>query len=475
MMKIKGHTKITLTDRDGNKEIHEDNNMVTNAVSDYLENCGFLNFPNCDQNDLVRQLLGGILCFDDGIDEDADVVKVPSGLHMVANASLEVNAHDANVTELGRVSTVADETGWQEDGSFLMTFNWDMAYGNGTIACVCLTGQRYGRCGEGNGTSKQRTSSRVNLDMYGTQTEYTGIEGDVFKYDLEDSSCYALDRTDMATTHKGVLRKYRLPLSKVNLKGTRSAPVVISETEVELPEALYSASYIMTQSLGDNLLIWNVDRYSDHTWGEDFTQYLWTLEPDGTLTSETLLNTSGDALHGIQNAIFDGDYCLFVPTRFWIQDMVYRYASNTSTIYIMKRSTGVITKISNPYGGEWTGADDYGRDSGWYVFSSNGDGRIVTQGNYPFMVDAKGDTNGPFVEPINKDTYRIGNMRNATSAPLIRHRGACLYRDQSYIASINNLATPVVKDGTKTMVIQYRLTFEDTEENAIGEIGGGVS
>ena len=36
VMPLKGHTKITLTNPDGTKEVHESDNMVTNAVAHLL-------------------------------------------------------------------------------------------------------------------------------------------------------------------------------------------------------------------------------------------------------------------------------------------------------------------------------------------------------------------------------------------------------------------------------------------------------
>lgn len=485
-MKIKGHTTILLKDQHGNVvERHEDDNMVTNAISEYLANCGFLNFPNCDQNGLVAQLLGGIMCFDGEIDEDADIIKVPSGLHMIANGALGRTAHDENVTELGRVSTRADETGWQDDGSFLMTFNWDMAYGIGTIACVCLTNQFYALAGDGNSYSGKRltsgnpslTSIQGNVTSHSGFTGYNQYDHNVFNYDIENSTLCVFDWSDRATTGKGVIRKFRVPASMVNLKGTQTSPILLDEIEVTLDEYFLAAGRLRCQALGDNLMIWNVDSESEHTWGTDFTQYLWTLTPSGTLTRTTLLNTSGDTLHGIQNAIFDGDYIFFCPTHYWyIYDTQWRYYNDTRTIYIMKRSTGVITKVTNAYGDDdrdGNSSDLAMEGSGWMPYSSNGEGRVYISGKASsYVVDG---TLGE-VWPTNSQTrYGTGTPPYFTAEGLINNIGPNLYRNECFIASINNLATPVVKDGTKTMVIQYRLTFEDTEENAIGEIGGGVS
>jgi hypothetical protein len=41
-----------------------------------------------------------------------------------------------------------------------------------------------------------------------------------------------------------------------------------------------------------------------------------------------------------------------------------------------------------------------------------------------------------------------------------------MYRDQSYIATINNLAEPVAKDNSKTMKVVYRISFNEEEEES---------
>ncbi len=66
------------------------------------------------------------------------------------------------------------------------------------------------------------------------------------------------------------------------------------------------------------------------------------------------------------------------------------------------------------------------------------------------------------VYPTNASNSTVGNLEPVDK--LIRHVGANLYRDQGYIATINNLSTPVVKDNTRTMRVIYRLTFEEEEE-----------
>ena len=77
-----------------------EHNMQTNAIDEMVTNCGWLNNDNLDKSNLAEQLLGGVMLFDDDIDEDADIVYVPEGLTMVANGAVGT-VNNGNPTELG--------------------------------------------------------------------------------------------------------------------------------------------------------------------------------------------------------------------------------------------------------------------------------------------------------------------------------------------------------------------------------------
>jgi len=462
---IHGHMDIVLTDVKTGKveEVHEDN-LITNAIRKYFINCGFLNYPDLDKNTIVEQLLGGIMCFDDNISEDATIVHAPAGLHMIANAAQDYT----NNTNTEQGTMVAnDEThvynGWQSDGSYVHTYEWATGQGNGTIACVCLAGRNYAWIGEGNSVSLTRHNTKASLTaLQGSVTTLSGIPGTVFNVNLSDSSCYSFAiesvEEEGETVIKGYLRKYRLPISKLNIKGTLTAPVMISETVVSLDEDIKAAT-LHTQPLGNNLLLWNV-QFDHAVWGDGWTQYLWTLSPSGTLTKVQVTNTSGDELYGLQAAHFDGKYCFFINAYNVNQNSI---SIDSTYVYIWNRQTNAMSKISNPYGSNRSEAfvsrwDTYIGAVGWLLHRGTGDGKILTSGNYPVVVDAEAGA----CYPTNANTNTSGNLY-ATTSPLIRTTGVNLYRDQSYIASINNLASPVTKTSEKSMKITYRITFGEDD------------
>jgi len=76
MPNLKGTTKIELTDvHTGEVEVYENHNMVTNALRDIFTPLGLSQRPSRYFSDFVpyyEKLLGGILCFDKEISENAD-------------------------------------------------------------------------------------------------------------------------------------------------------------------------------------------------------------------------------------------------------------------------------------------------------------------------------------------------------------------------------------------------------------------
>ena len=468
-MKIKGHTSIILTDvNTGEIERHEDENMLTNALQSYFQNCGFLNYPNLDQNNMVVDLLGGIMAFDSEIPENANTVYAPAGVKMIANGSVGT-LNNGYPTELGSFSET--ESGWQNDGSYVQTYDYSTSQANGTIACVCLTSKAFGYVGEGNYRSQVQKSEGMYINPYaGSITQYTGILGTVFNIDLIDSCCYSFEITseeiqvgdEVTTVYTGHLRKYRLPITKINIKGRQNSPLLLSERTIQIGETLGASNKLM-QPYDGKLLIWNYVT-SNVVWGDTFTQYLWTLTTAGTLTETTITNTTGESLMCMGTAIFDGNYCFF--PKIYYNDGI---KLSTEKIFVLNRNTNIIESIDNQNGavrsvmfGDYMSAAG---QVGFVLLRGSKTGRIITpRGDVTkkaivydavtltaALINAKDEVNAN--QTASYYRYSVSN--------LISHNGANLYRNMSYIASINNLDNPVVKTAEKTMKIVYRITFDE--------------
>ena len=494
--KMKGHTKIILTDKKtGKQEVYEDDNMVTNALSKMFENCGLMNYPNADRDNYIPQLLGGIMGFDTALTEDPDNIYTPAGVEMIFNGST-LNTTDAGYSELGIY--MADESGWNADHT-AYTFVYEFMTTRGNcktghpISCVCLTGREYGLAGEGNSVSEQTRSSKVNITtLQGTQTTWSGYAGYVFKIDFTNSCCYALDLSERAvsgTEGKVTLRKYNVPINELRIDCTSSSPALLEETVISLAsdsDFINSTSVLLAQQCNDKLIVWDMPTRNDSSyyvenrrWGSEFTQHLWIFNADGTYTKKTVPNNTGASnLSGIGAAYFLGDkWCIF-PKVYSPQSPNYAYyqeRTDSRVIYLWNRTDDTMTQLSNPYGAECVNLANithnnidywnnvwgipwnmyHGVDGKAYIFkASTGDTSLA------HVIDCENET----IYPTNFYNVSTSSRYPVTGAITTTRGGVNLLRDQCYIATINNLQTPIMKDASKTMRVIYTITFEPEEE-----------
>lgn len=141
---LKGHTKITLTDvKTGEKKVVEEDNIVTNAVANILSK----NYSGLADYHLLmplKKLFGGVMCFQNSINEDANNYLPPNDTNNPMVACAGDTAH----------STASPFRGNPNGGETVVTdtsvkFVWDWAtnQGNGTISTVCLCPANMGNIG----------------------------------------------------------------------------------------------------------------------------------------------------------------------------------------------------------------------------------------------------------------------------------------------------------------------------------------
>jgi len=480
-LKIKeGRVTITLEGKDGKKTV-VDHNMMTDAMDEILTNCGWLNRDNLPQDNLVPELLGGIMLFDDEIDDDPAPTYVPSGLNLVANGAIGTT-NTGTPYELGSCSDIATETGWQSDGSYLMTFRWDENHGNGTISSLGLCAKQVGFAGCGNPSGDSKTGTRFD-DLYnGTATPYVLKNGYAYhtaRVSIKDSTAYCLDLSDISNGNI-TIEQYRIPTRKVNLKGSTTAPVLLDSTTITTADSTLIAVLAAVAGGGeegwrsnyfdayDHFWVWNSPTSSADVWGTNYTQYLWEINAEsGTITTYTVLNTSGDTLHGIFKPIFIGSTVAFVNGYY---HNYYSRDIDTSKIYqftISQGSAGAITSISNTLG--WTGDSttpvtyQYGSCKGKVIVLNTGRWFVYDIDGTAYPINA--DTTSQTLSKMQKTDCDFVMYDNALSTQTIGSYAAItLKRTVDYLATIFNLQNPVTKDATKTMTVIYRLTFEEEEE-----------
>ena len=165
---MKGHTKIELKDvNTGEVKVVEEDNMVTSALKRLLFVNPLLANPVADYDStIIGNLIGGILLFEDAIDEKINTCCVPAGNKMTARG-VHGLAYSGVVTECGSFNV--NESGLQEDGSVRLVYDFNSSQGNGQISCVSLTSKSGGKMGIGDNIENvdPQTISNVEFNAYG--------------------------------------------------------------------------------------------------------------------------------------------------------------------------------------------------------------------------------------------------------------------------------------------------------------------
>ena len=179
--KVKGHTKIELTDiHTGKKQVIEkDNAFQAGVLASYMRSMGaYNNNPYANGTwagqPIWRNLCGGIFCFRDAIDlTNGEVEYMPAGNEMVANGAYMVNNAGTPI-ELGSYNEVESSTSGNDSVTFV--YDWLTSQGNGTIGCVCLTTEIGGYIGYGN-----KSGVRASAKGLASNQSSNSLQGVVYK------------------------------------------------------------------------------------------------------------------------------------------------------------------------------------------------------------------------------------------------------------------------------------------------------
>ncbi|MCQ4637014.1 hypothetical protein NE619_09750 [Anaerovorax odorimutans] len=150
---LKGETTIELTDvHTGEKEEIKSENMFTNGLKYLIDNAmrldmGLFNIES-HRNfcfPVLGNLLGGVMLFDSELEEDSDNINPPSlddGISCTGYANNYMN----NTLDIKRGSINKTESGEIENG-YRFVWDFNTAQSNGRIASVALTTKTGGACG----------------------------------------------------------------------------------------------------------------------------------------------------------------------------------------------------------------------------------------------------------------------------------------------------------------------------------------
>lgn len=171
---LKGKMTIELTDvNTGKKDVIEEENMVTNALAEIFSPLGHL--MNADSiynqfNSYYSKLLGGLLLFDNNIEEDPNQLYAPANANLVGCAVYNTQNNTTGKMRGGYNQTESEFNAKNRYMKFVYDFSTSQA--NGTISCVALTHQQGGYTTYGSSDAVLNTGNSTAISPYSSTLQY---------------------------------------------------------------------------------------------------------------------------------------------------------------------------------------------------------------------------------------------------------------------------------------------------------------
>ena len=425
--KIHGHTKIELTDvKTGKKQVIEhDNTFQAGVLASYMRSLGAFNnnpFDNdtWNSNAKWRNLVGGILLFRDAIDDsNGEVPYMPSGNQMTANGAYGVTNAGTPV-ELGTWNSIESTVG---ASSIVMVYDWDTSHGNGTIGAICLTSETGGYIGYGNPSGG--TASARNL--------YT------------NQNSRAVDRF--------VYNGYRY---RCTSDGIYKSKITVDEGSV-----FEGVETLIPHTWGEDMANWACDVQNGKIISY-YSSYYMNIQPNQTFqievfdcenetfTSVTCTNGSSNAINA--RKVTAGNGYFVIGTRYdgTSGGSPYHRFNYLTGAYVDDLpmggdnypTYGLIAPDLEFYGGTWTNV-------GIKTDKTDNNSWLPTNG----VIGDSSSTNNFMSIEYNEDYDCLFYVRGQSASGEVK-----AFKNPLYLATVNNLSSPVTKNNTQTMKVTYTLT-----------------
>lgn len=417
-MKLEGVAEIELTNvHTGEKERYVEKNMVTNALQHIFgKNRYFISDYDLIKNlflPLYEKALGGVFIFDNVIEEDPNIMVPPANVDCIGHAG-DV-AYSGKNERRGQINTT--ETTLLEDGVKLVwDFGTDKA--NGTIKCVGLTSSRAGNNGLGNETVYEGGG---NIYEFGTIAGGFRNSDGKFLTPFDEKYGYYSYYYKETATYENVFydvpnNTYKLTFDpqkiKVALRHKSDCGFLNGGgiTESRIRDGI---RYVVSRSGSSNVKGFVLTEINLQTFQSQIHDF----------SSLNIYCDSWEIMGGyiyVSNGKIGGDKIFKIDINNYTD--IHEFKVDDYSISGMIRIGNLIALYSSPYYRYViTGEDKLLKTT----FSTAGD--IYDDGTYLFAVS------------------------NNSSV------GFRMFVNMAYLATINNLATPVIKTADKTMKITYTI------------------
>ena len=472
---LKGKSTIELTDvHTGKKEIHKDENLVTEAVADILNtNIQGAMFNNPYFNNsggeawllpIYKNLTGGVLLYQNELEEAPSNIYAPLDNPLIGYASDDAN--DTTDTLRGSRNLTESKA---VDGGFKYVWDFATSQGNGTISAICLTNVLAGRgVKTDNDYFVRIKSDTVKSSIPDEDADKNSYQDNQRPY-ISDGyrlECIAIYNSTSVTLRK-VPEDYihaRLMQRTYGLLATEAKEETIVElnhypywnhfiggSKDNTNEPMYNSSdvfcYLFHAADGNwyGLSRKETQTYSYTSGSTDYynhTSYEWFMDriSGNTCTSQKIVMPTETS--SIYNIGMSGKWLMFA-----IGTALYRL--DTTSVANLE----VITNITYNNSYQYTfSIDDDVVINGWYFL--NGEPKLYVGYQAEEYRNRWGKKHmSRYKTFAYQEYYQYYNYYYFSKD---------LYLFTPYLATINNLSTPVIKTADKTMKITYTLTETDS-------------
>lgn len=464
-MSYYGKTIIELTDvNTGETETYEEENMMTNAVSDYL-NLMYTMVTESSYNALnyvfkgtykiypiLKNMIGGIHLYDEQIAEDPTHCMFPMASEAGLTGCAGQNTSSGNA-KLGILNTL--ESGYMEDGAYKFVWDFNTSQGNGTIKSVCLTSDTGGTCdqyGINVDNLCMRFVGNTRFEMgYPAKLEYGGYFGSVELgiTPKGDGTFYQMIGKTIDNQSRVFIVNYKWSFRPyIKLDAETDYCMQLGEaTEIMLANKLYSENYLCQCDDEEYIYIFYNALVYDHVNNGNADLYCVKVNKK-TLASEEKKYTLPVKIKGINST-----WHVFLHNGY-----LFAVGQDGTSVYRFHLSNMAdVTKLDLGY--TTTGEGRTLRFHGCTyakTFLINDLNEIVPYGNNATLVA---------LDYVNF-YHSCAVDEKCIAAPYwYRSRGHdCLLVPHMMLCSINNLTTAVTKTADKTMKVSYIIREDNASQ-----------
>jgi len=450
---IHGKTKIELYNPNTKVKqiIREENTFQSSVLANFMRSLGnFNNNPlgvEAFRQQQWQNLVGGIFLFKNAIDiSGGNVEYMPAGNQMIANGSYGVSngTSETDPTEMGSWNSQESSA---SPTAITQVYDWATNQGNGNIGCICLTSRVGGYIGYGNASGKKRsayklfneTQSSLNADLTSgnTHTNFGAVQGNyLYEFSNAVGGVITLIKTRISVSQGSVFAGFQTTKDfDLNEIGNHLGITTQTFQGISDDDGIIWCIPILTQSVASGA-----------------TGYIYKLDTaTDTLTEVSFVNSS---THDLSLVYSTGRRCS-------VSHGVLCAISVGTGVVMINLSTGMLFgefPIISDFGANEISGTGYNFADGLTLFWD----RLNASGyNYP----------DNFILDHQTKEYRVINATAFAPYTIYDKNNDCMIYQQNwyqnavyacknplYLATVNNLQSPVTKTAAQTMKVTYTLT-----------------